>query len=92
MGAGTVLDALAARNAIDAGASFVVSPGLDLETVALCKEAGVAAYGAHPPGDLVVFGWPCHAESPLPCPCGGAGARMACGMDDAASICLRRTS
>jgi 2-dehydro-3-deoxyphosphogluconate aldolase/(4S)-4-hydroxy-2-oxoglutarate aldolase len=36
-GAGTVLDAETARTAILAGAGFIVSPTLDLETVALCK-------------------------------------------------------
>src|SRR5215469_9304977 len=38
VGAGTVLDAATARQCLDAGAEFVVSPGLDLETVALARQ------------------------------------------------------
>src|SRR5271154_4760161 len=34
IGAGTVLNAQAARRCIDAGAQFLVSPGLNLQTVA----------------------------------------------------------
>jgi len=41
-GAGTVLDAAAARAAIQAGARFVVSPTLNLEVVALCRQHDVA--------------------------------------------------
>src|ERR1039458_4859588 len=33
LGAGTVLDAATARACIDAGAQFIVSPGLDIETI-----------------------------------------------------------
>src|ERR1043166_7290551 len=40
VGAGTVLDAEAARACMDAGARFVVSPALDLETVASCPQRG----------------------------------------------------
>jgi 2-dehydro-3-deoxyphosphogluconate aldolase/(4S)-4-hydroxy-2-oxoglutarate aldolase len=36
IGAGTVLDAKTAQNAIDAGAKFIVSPGFDLATCKLC--------------------------------------------------------
>lgn len=42
VGAGTVLSAEDARRCIDAGAEFVVSPGLDLATVAATRERGVA--------------------------------------------------
>ena len=38
VGAGTVLDAAAAQQCLDAGAEFLVSPGLDLETVALARQ------------------------------------------------------
>lgn len=41
VGAGTVLTAAQAREAISVGAQFVLSPGLDLEVVATCQEAGV---------------------------------------------------
>src|SRR5438270_14052269 len=39
-GAGTVLDADAARQCFDAGAEFLVSPGLDLGTVKVANQAG----------------------------------------------------
>ncbi len=37
MGAGTIINAAQARKALDAGAQFIVTPGLDRETVELCK-------------------------------------------------------
>lgn len=42
VGAGTVLDVPTARRAIDAGAQFVVSPGLDPGVVQVCQNAGVS--------------------------------------------------
>jgi 2-dehydro-3-deoxyphosphogluconate aldolase/(4S)-4-hydroxy-2-oxoglutarate aldolase len=54
VGAGTVLDARSARACIDAGARFVVSPALNLETIAACREAGVAVLpGALTPTEVV---------------------------------------
>lgn len=44
IGAGTVICARQARAAIDAGAQFVVSPGLSAEVAAVCREAGVPYY------------------------------------------------
>lgn len=41
VGAGTVLSVEQARAAVDAGARFLVSPGLDLEVVAFANEAAV---------------------------------------------------
>lgn len=41
IGAGTVLDPKTAKIAIEAGASFIVSPGFDLETNQLCQALGV---------------------------------------------------
>ncbi|MBY8975941.1 bifunctional 4-hydroxy-2-oxoglutarate aldolase/2-dehydro-3-deoxy-phosphogluconate aldolase [Rhodobacteraceae bacterium NNCM2] len=41
IGVGTVLDAAAARTAIEAGASFVVSPACIEELAPVCAEAGV---------------------------------------------------
>jgi 2-dehydro-3-deoxyphosphogluconate aldolase/(4S)-4-hydroxy-2-oxoglutarate aldolase len=38
VGAGTVLDAASARQCLEAGAEFLVSPGLDLKTVALARQ------------------------------------------------------
>ena len=43
IGAGTVLDAATARQAIDAGARFVVSPVFRREVLAACHERGVPA-------------------------------------------------
>src|SRR5437870_7770940 len=42
VGAGTVLNAETARACIDAGAQFIVSPALNLETIACCRELDVA--------------------------------------------------
>lgn len=41
VGAGTVLDADQARAALDAGAQFLVSPGLSVEVVRIAQDAGV---------------------------------------------------
>jgi len=54
VGAGTVLDPDTARACIDAGARFVVSPALNVETIATCQEAGVAVLpGALTPTEVV---------------------------------------
>ena len=41
VGAGTVINAAQANAAIDAGASFIVSPGLSAEVAAVCKEKNI---------------------------------------------------
>lgn len=41
VGAGTILDAVTARSAINAGASFIVGPSLDLEVIAMARRYGV---------------------------------------------------
>ncbi len=41
IGAGTVINAEQAKQAIDAGASFVVSPGLSAEVAEVCKRAEI---------------------------------------------------
>jgi 2-dehydro-3-deoxyphosphogluconate aldolase/(4S)-4-hydroxy-2-oxoglutarate aldolase len=41
LGAGTVLSVAQAEEALDAGARFIVSPGLDPELVAFCQERSV---------------------------------------------------
>ena len=41
VGAGTVLDVIAARRCLEAGASFLTSTGLDLEVVAFAREKEV---------------------------------------------------
>src|SRR5882762_6665103 len=42
VGAGTVLDAETARACMLAGAQFIVSPSLNLETIACCRRYGIA--------------------------------------------------
>ena len=52
-GAGTVLSAGQAELAIDNGAKFVVSPGLDDGVVATCRRAGVPVYpGVYTPSEI----------------------------------------
>jgi 2-dehydro-3-deoxyphosphogluconate aldolase/(4S)-4-hydroxy-2-oxoglutarate aldolase len=54
VGAGTVLDADAARSALAAGAHFLVSPALDPGVMASGREAGVALFpGALTPTEVV---------------------------------------
>jgi 2-dehydro-3-deoxyphosphogluconate aldolase / (4S)-4-hydroxy-2-oxoglutarate aldolase len=54
VGAGTVLTAEDARRCVDAGARFVVSPGLDLETVAVAQKLDVAVMpGALSPTEVI---------------------------------------
>lgn len=54
VGAGTVLDPAAARACIDAGARFVISPALNLDTIRACNEAGVAVMpGALTPTEVL---------------------------------------
>lgn len=54
IGAGTVLDETDARNAIAAGARFVVSPTLDRSVVRYCKDRGVTCLpGAFTPTELL---------------------------------------
>jgi len=52
-GAGTVLSAEQAQQAIDSGAKFVVSPGLDDGVVATCQSAGIPIYpGTYTPSEI----------------------------------------
>lgn len=54
IGAGTVIDAHAARSAINAGARLIVAPGLDAEVVALARASGaVAMPGALTPTEVM---------------------------------------
>jgi 2-dehydro-3-deoxyphosphogluconate aldolase/(4S)-4-hydroxy-2-oxoglutarate aldolase len=54
VGAGTVLDAQAARQCFDAGAQFLVTPGLDLGTVQAAKDAGkLIMAGALTPTEVI---------------------------------------
>jgi 2-dehydro-3-deoxyphosphogluconate aldolase/(4S)-4-hydroxy-2-oxoglutarate aldolase len=73
IGAGTVLDAQTARACIDAGAQFIVSPALDLGTIALCGQQGILVM----PGVLtpteVVTAWTAGADFVKIFPAGAVG-------------------
>jgi len=73
VGAGTVLDAETARACILSGAQFVVSPALNLETIALCRRYGVAIMpGALTPTE-VVQAWTAGADFVKVFPAGALG-------------------
>jgi 2-dehydro-3-deoxyphosphogluconate aldolase / (4S)-4-hydroxy-2-oxoglutarate aldolase len=73
VGAGTVLNADAARRCIDAGAQFLVSPGLNLETVAFAaREGKLIMAGALTPTE-VMSAWDVGADIIKVFPCGQVG-------------------
>jgi 2-dehydro-3-deoxyphosphogluconate aldolase/(4S)-4-hydroxy-2-oxoglutarate aldolase len=73
IGAGTVLNADAARRCIDAGAEFLVSPGLNLETVAFARREGkLIMAGALTPTE-VMAAWDAGADFIKIFPCGQVG-------------------
>jgi 2-dehydro-3-deoxyphosphogluconate aldolase / (4S)-4-hydroxy-2-oxoglutarate aldolase len=73
VGAGTVLDGQTARACIQAGARFVVSPALNLETIAVCREHDVAVMpGALTPTE-VVQAWTAGADFVKIFPAGAVG-------------------
>lgn len=54
IGAGTVLDAETARDAISAGAKFILSPTVDIETIKMTKRYGkVSIPGAFTPTEIL---------------------------------------
>jgi 2-dehydro-3-deoxyphosphogluconate aldolase/(4S)-4-hydroxy-2-oxoglutarate aldolase len=62
VGAGTVLDPETALSCIAAGARFIVSPALNVETIKVCRESGVAVLpGALTPTE-VVTAWKAGAD------------------------------
>jgi 2-dehydro-3-deoxyphosphogluconate aldolase/(4S)-4-hydroxy-2-oxoglutarate aldolase len=73
VGAGTVLDVKAAEACIAAGATFIVSPGLDLETVAHCRRVGVPVFpGALTPTEIIAA-WKGGADMVKVFPCSAVG-------------------
>ena len=73
VGAGTVLDGETARACIRAGAQFVVSPALNLETIEVCRGLGVAVMpGALTPTE-VVQAWSAGADFVKVFPAGAVG-------------------
>ena len=73
VGAGTVLDPETARACILAGASFVVSPALNIHTIELCRLSSIAVFpGALTPTE-VVTAWQAGADAVKIFPCGAVG-------------------
>ena len=73
VGAGTVLDAETARACILAGAQFVVSPALNVETVEVCRHNDIAVMpGALTPTE-VVQAWSAGADFVKVFPAGAVG-------------------
>jgi len=73
VGAGTVLDAETARACILAGAQFVVSPALNLDTIECCRRYGIAVLpGALTPTE-VLEAWQAGADIVKVFPAGALG-------------------
>jgi 2-dehydro-3-deoxyphosphogluconate aldolase/(4S)-4-hydroxy-2-oxoglutarate aldolase len=73
IGAGTVLEAETARRCLDAGAEFLVSPGLDLQTVELAVREGVLMIaGALTPTEIITA-WKAGSDFVKVFPCGQIG-------------------
>jgi len=73
VGAGTVLDAEDAKSCLASGAQFIVSPALNLDTIAYCRELDVAVMpGALTPTE-VVQAWNAGADFVKIFPAGAVG-------------------
>jgi 2-dehydro-3-deoxyphosphogluconate aldolase/(4S)-4-hydroxy-2-oxoglutarate aldolase len=73
IGAGTVLDAETARACLLAGAQFIVSPALSLETIACCRRYSIPVMpGALTPTE-VVTAWQAGADLVKVFPCQAVG-------------------
>jgi 2-dehydro-3-deoxyphosphogluconate aldolase / (4S)-4-hydroxy-2-oxoglutarate aldolase len=73
VGAGTVLDAETARACILAGAEFIVSPALNVETIRICRRYGkVVIPGALTPTE-VLSAWQAGADFVKVFPCDSLG-------------------
>lgn len=73
LGAGTVLDRSTAKQCVEAGAQFIVSPAFDAETVKYCREADVAVMpGALTPTE-VLSAWKAGADCVKVFPCDALG-------------------
>jgi len=73
VGAGTVLDPETAERCIGAGAQFVVSPALNLKTIALCRRLSIAVLpGALTPTEIVTA-WEAGADVVKVFPAGAMG-------------------
>jgi 2-dehydro-3-deoxyphosphogluconate aldolase/(4S)-4-hydroxy-2-oxoglutarate aldolase len=73
IGAGTVLDAAAARDCVNAGARFIISPALNLDTILFCNQAEtVVMPGALTPTEIVTA-WNAGADFVKVFPAGAMG-------------------
>lgn len=73
VGAGTVLNAEAARRCVDAGAQFLLSPGLDIPTIEFAvREGTLMIPGALTPTE-VIAAWAAGAGFVKVFPCGNVG-------------------
>ena len=73
VGAGTVLNVEAAKRCLDAGAEFLVSPGLNLEVIQLAaKEGKLMMAGALTPTE-VITAWEAGSDFVKVFPCGQVG-------------------
>ena len=73
VGAGTVLDPKTAERCLEAGAAFVVAPGLNLDVVRLVRQRGqVVMPGALTPTE-VITAWQAGADFVKIFPCGNVG-------------------
>jgi 2-dehydro-3-deoxyphosphogluconate aldolase / (4S)-4-hydroxy-2-oxoglutarate aldolase len=73
VGAGTVLDAESCRQALQAGAEFIVSPALDVEVVALTRQhSKVSMPGALTPTEILAA-WNAGADLVKVFPCSSVG-------------------
>jgi 2-dehydro-3-deoxyphosphogluconate aldolase/(4S)-4-hydroxy-2-oxoglutarate aldolase len=73
VGAGTVLNAEAARQCLDAGAQFLVSPGLNLPAVELAaREGAMMIAGALTPTEIMMA-WEAGSDFVKVFPCGQVG-------------------
>jgi 2-dehydro-3-deoxyphosphogluconate aldolase/(4S)-4-hydroxy-2-oxoglutarate aldolase len=73
VGAGTVLDAGQARECIEAGAQFIVSPGFDPDTVRFVTGSGILMMaGALTPTEVIAV-WKAGADFAKIFPCGNMG-------------------
>jgi len=73
VGAGTVLDPETARACILAGAQFVVSPALNLDTIEMCRRYSIGIVpGALTPTE-VITAWQAGADVVKVFPCGAMG-------------------
>lgn len=73
IGAGTVLDAKTARECVQAGAQFIVSPTLDFKTIECCKEMSIAMMaGALTPTEIYAA-WSGGADMVKVFPAGAVG-------------------